>query len=148
MKMTKKQKQRVVRILITLVLFFLLLAGEKTGALEGITGFPLFLLYFIPYLIVGYDVLIRSAKNISHGQVFDENFLMMIATFAFFSPASSTSSRMRATVEFSYSFSTRTRSTPCPFTAPEKTSSPLSARRGTLSPVSADVSRKLSPSSH
>lgn len=84
MKMTKKQKQRVVRILITLVLFFLLVVGEKTGALEEITGFPLFLLYFIPYLIVGYDVLIRSAKNISHGQVFDENFLMMIATFAAF----------------------------------------------------------------
>ena len=84
MKMNKKQKVRIVRILITLVLFFLLLAGEKTGMLSGITGFPLFLLYFIPYLIVGYDVLIRSAKNISHGQVFDENFLMMIATFAAF----------------------------------------------------------------
>jgi Cd2+/Zn2+-exporting ATPase len=41
-------------------------------------------LYLIPYLIVGYDVIVKAAKNIAHGQVFDENFLMMLATFGAF----------------------------------------------------------------
>ncbi len=41
---------------------------------------PIVVLYFIPYLIIGYDILLRSVKNISHGEVFDENFLMGIAT--------------------------------------------------------------------
>ena len=39
------------------------------------------LAFLVPYLIIGYDVLLRAAKNICHGRVFDENFLMMIATF-------------------------------------------------------------------
>ena len=40
--------------------------------------------FLIPYLIVGYDVIRKSVRNISHGDVFDENFLMMIATFGAF----------------------------------------------------------------
>jgi len=51
---------------------------ELTGVLDGVHGFVLFVIYFIPYIIVG------NAKNIRNGQVFDENFLMMIATFAAF----------------------------------------------------------------
>ena len=42
------------------------------------------LLFLIPYLIIGYDVLLRAARNIAHGQIFDENFLMGIATVGAF----------------------------------------------------------------
>ena len=41
-------------------------------------------LFVVPYLIAGYDVLLRAAKNIGHGQVFDENFLMSVATIGAF----------------------------------------------------------------
>lgn len=41
-------------------------------------------IYLVPYIIIGYDIIIKAARNISHGQVFDENFLMMIATFGAF----------------------------------------------------------------
>ena len=40
--------------------------------------------HLIPYLIIGYDILIKAAKNIFHGQIFDENFLMVIATIGAF----------------------------------------------------------------
>lgn len=60
------------------------MALNITGKLRGLNGYVLFIIYFIPYLIVGCDVIVRAAKNISNGQVFDENFLMMIATFAAF----------------------------------------------------------------
>ena len=46
--------------------------------------FLLFLLYLVPYLIIGYDIILKAARNIRNGQVFDENFLMMIATFGAF----------------------------------------------------------------
>ena len=60
------------------------MALNITGKIRGLNGYVLFIIYFIPYLIVGCDVIVRAAKNISNGQVFDENFLMMIATFAAF----------------------------------------------------------------
>ena len=41
-------------------------------------------LYMIPYLVIGYDIVYKAVRNISHGQVFDENFLMMVATFGAF----------------------------------------------------------------
>lgn len=82
--MNKKQRIRVYRILVTLVLFLLLEILSRTGVFSGIPGAVIFLLYFVPYLIIGYDVIIRAAKNIIHGQIFDENFLMMLATFASF----------------------------------------------------------------
>lgn len=80
--MSKKHQKMLVRIVITFVIFVGLLLCEHTGRLEGIehTWF-LFLIYLIPYLIIGYDIIYKAARNISHGQVFDENFLMMIATF-------------------------------------------------------------------
>ncbi len=82
--MTKKQKKNLVRILSVLAVFLVLLVAEKTGKLDSLPGAVRFLLYFIPYLAIGYDVIVKAAKNIAHGQVFDENFLMMIATFAAF----------------------------------------------------------------
>lgn len=42
------------------------------------------MIFAVPYLIVGYDIIFKAARNISHGQIFDENFLMMIATFGAF----------------------------------------------------------------
>ena len=83
--MTKKQKQMVVRIMVVFVMLAAIMAGEHTGLSERIQ--PHILLAFIcliPYLIIGYDILYKAARNIRNGQVFDENFLMMIATFGAF----------------------------------------------------------------
>ena len=83
--MTDKQKKMLVRILATFLLFAGLLAGEKTGALPWLSMFPAgFGAYLVPYLLIGYDIIWKAARNIRHGQVFDENFLMMIATFGAF----------------------------------------------------------------
>lgn len=83
--MTKKQKNVFIRIIIAFVLFVLLMVTEHMGILEKIEiPFASFILYLIPYLMVGYDIIFKAARNISHGQVFDENFLMMIATFGAF----------------------------------------------------------------
>lgn len=88
--MTKKQKKRLIRIIISSVLFVPLFITDKVIDLETVFPntvwswlFPL-LLYLVIYLIISYDILIKAAKNISHGQIFDENFLMMIATFGAF----------------------------------------------------------------
>ena len=75
----------LVRIIITFVIFAGLLICEHTGALDAVhPPILLFVIYLIPYLIIGYDIVWKAARNISHGQVFDENFLMMVATFGAF----------------------------------------------------------------
>ncbi len=76
-KMTKKQKKQFYKILAAFVLLLV-------GVFLPIPDFCK-LIFFIPgYLIVGYDVLVKAAKNITKGQVFDENFLMAIATIGAF----------------------------------------------------------------
>ena len=82
--MTKKQKKTRNRILIVLAMFVILLILDKTGILEPLPWFAKFLIYLVPYGIIGYDVIRKAVINISHGEVFDENFLMMIATFGAF----------------------------------------------------------------
>ena len=82
--MTKKQKKVLYRILTVLAMFIILLILDKTGVLEPLPWFVQLIIYLIPYIIIGYDVIRKAAINISHGQVFDENFLMMIATFGAF----------------------------------------------------------------
>ncbi|MBQ7614139.1 MAG: heavy metal translocating P-type ATPase [Butyrivibrio sp.] len=82
--MTKKQKKTRNRILIVLAMFVVLLVLDKTGVTEPLPWFVKFAIYLIPYAIIGYDVIRKAFINISHGQVFDENFLMMIATFGAF----------------------------------------------------------------
>lgn len=82
--MTKKQKKTLVRIVAVGIIFIVLLILDKTGPLDVLPLWGKFLLYFIPYLIIGYDVLLSSFKNIAHGNVFDEHFLMMVATLAAF----------------------------------------------------------------
>lgn len=80
----KKQKRMLVRIGIAFVVLVSLLACEYMGALEPMPRGIIFAVYAVPYLIIGYDIIYKAARNISHGQVFDENFLMMIATFGAF----------------------------------------------------------------
>lgn len=84
--MTKKQRKVLTRIIITAILFVILMVCEHTGRLERLEEpwYILFVVYLIPYLIIGYDIIKKAAINIRHGQIFDENFLMMIATFGAF----------------------------------------------------------------
>ena len=71
--MNKKQKKVLVRILIS----FLLLIGLGFIQTEGYLRFGL---YLVPYLVIGYDILKKAFKGIRNRQVFDENFLMAVAT--------------------------------------------------------------------
>ena len=88
--MNKKQKRTRNRIVAALAVFAAVFAvtefvpiaqyvGGETNAL-----YLEFVLFLIPYLIAGYDVLLKAARNIGNGQVFDENFLMTIATLGAF----------------------------------------------------------------
>lgn len=73
------------RIIIAALIFVPLFIAEHMGKLEFNFRLPLaFLLFLIPYLIVGWDILYRAVRNIRNGQIFDENFLMCIATFGAF----------------------------------------------------------------
>ena len=71
--MSKKQKKMLFRIIITAVLMVIL----HFLPIEGILRF---VLYMVPYLIIGYDILIKAGKGIKNRQMFDESFLMAIAT--------------------------------------------------------------------
>ena len=81
--MTKKQKKMLIRILISASMFVLLFAAEHLGRLN-LESYILVLIFLVPYLIVGWDIVYRALRNIRNGQVFDENFLMCIATFGAF----------------------------------------------------------------
>ncbi len=82
--MNKKQKKTLKRVIVSGVLFFLFLILEKTGVLDPIPLILQALLFAVPYVIIGYDVIWRALRNIRNGNVFDEHFLMMVATFAAF----------------------------------------------------------------
>ena len=71
--MTKKQKKMLCRIIVTAVLVLAI-------RLFSIGGLPGTLLYLAAYLIIGYDILRKAGKGILRGQVFDENFLMTVAS--------------------------------------------------------------------
>ncbi len=71
--MAKKQKTNLIRIIVSAVLVAGIWLSPLTGWLEGV-------LYLLPYFIVGYDILLKAVKGIFRGQVFDENFLMAVAT--------------------------------------------------------------------
>ncbi len=77
--MNKKQKKMLWRILITAVLMVVLHFAVKAYG-DRVHEPVWFFLYLIPYLLVGYDILLKAAKGIKNGQVFDENFLMAVAT--------------------------------------------------------------------
>ena len=71
--MTKKLKKMLIRIIVTAVLLVAL-------HFVPVSGIARFLLYLIPYGIIGYDILRKAWKGILNRQVFDENFLMAVAT--------------------------------------------------------------------
>lgn len=71
--MNKKQKKVLVRIIIAAILMI----GLKFVPVEGVLRF---ILYMVPYFIIGYDILRKAFKGIKNKQVFDENFLMAVAT--------------------------------------------------------------------
>ena len=87
--MTRSQKRNLIRLLIVLVLFLAVFITDKVIDLNTVFDselsylFPLSL-YLVLYLAIGYDVIIKAIRNISHGQIFDENFLMLIATIGAF----------------------------------------------------------------
>ncbi len=83
-KLTQKQKKWLNRIILGAIGFLVLEILMHLGAFEGGRWWIGLLTALVPYLIVGYDVIRKSIRNISHGEVFDENFLMMIATFGAF----------------------------------------------------------------
>ena len=75
--MTKKQKVMLIRILITAAMLLAL-------KFIPLTGIPQLIAYLIAYLVIGYDILRKAGKGIVNGRVFDENFLMAIATLGAF----------------------------------------------------------------
>lgn len=75
--MSRKQKRNVFRIAFATVLFVVVWALPSDGVLRLLT-------FLVPYAIVGYDVVFEALRNIAHGQVFDENFLMSVATIGAF----------------------------------------------------------------
>lgn len=87
--MKRKEKKQLIRIIISASLLFSVVAVDK------IWGFPFalklwsfdllpLLIYLLPYIPVGYTVIFKAVRNIAHGQIFDENFLMSIATIGAF----------------------------------------------------------------
>ena len=77
-------KKRLIRIIISLILFITLFTVDKIVGLDDVIDmdFPIlpFCLYLAIYILIGYDVVFKAIRNICHGQIFDENFLMCVAT--------------------------------------------------------------------
>ena len=75
--MNKKQKKMLIRIIIAGVL---MIGFKILSAFVDIPKVILFIMYMVPYLVIGYDILRKAVKGILNKQVFDENFLMAVAT--------------------------------------------------------------------
>ena len=75
--MTKKQKRVLIRIIASAVLLAVAIILDKT---ISINKYLMAAIYLVPYFVIGYDILKKAALGIFHGQVFDENFLMAVAT--------------------------------------------------------------------
>ena len=91
-QMSRKERKNLIRIIVALALFVVLFVTDKAIGLGNVFDGPAawvfpFCLYLVVYLIIGYDVLWRAARNIVHGQVLDENFLMCVATLGAFALA-------------------------------------------------------------
>lgn len=88
--MAKNQRRTRIRIIVALVLFACAFAITELLPVGTYVGGSLnalyveFILFLVPYLLAGYDVLYKAGRNILHGQVFDENFLMSVATIGAF----------------------------------------------------------------
>ena len=77
MKLTTKHKKTLTRIIAAVILLLV-------ACLLPLSGWARLCAFLIPYLLIGWDVLFRAARNILHGQIFDENFLMALATIGAF----------------------------------------------------------------
>ncbi len=75
--MSKRQKENLYRIITAIILFASVLVAPFEGLVKA-------LCFLIPYLVAGYDVLAGAVRNIIHGRIFDENFLMSLATIGAF----------------------------------------------------------------
>ena len=75
--MNKKQKKMLTRIIIAAVL---MIAFKVISTFVDIPTIVLFIMYMVPYFVIGYDILRKAIKGILNRQVFDENFLMAVAT--------------------------------------------------------------------
>ena len=87
--MSPKQKRLLTRIIVALVIFFAIIIVEETGLLRAAFGTPgdvyaEFVLFLIPYLIAGYDVIAGAFRGLARGHALDEDFLMTVATFGAF----------------------------------------------------------------
>lgn len=87
--MSKRDKKKLIRIIVSLILFFAIFITDKIVKLDTVFNgnlnwlFP-FALYLIVYITIGYDVIYKAFANIFHGEFLDENFLMVVATFGAF----------------------------------------------------------------
>lgn len=83
--MSGKQKKMLIRIILTAAIFVGLFVTEHIIGFDFLPYKWMEIVVFVlPYLLIGYDIILKAGRNICHGQVFDENFLMMIATFGAF----------------------------------------------------------------
>ena len=80
-KLTKKQKKMLKRIILSAVL---LAVCAVVSHFISLPWWARLIIYLVPYVIAGYDVIKAAAVNIIHGRVFDEKFLMMVATLGAF----------------------------------------------------------------
>ena len=76
--MTKKMKKKLIRIIISFILLVIAFILKLDNTIINN------ILFIISYLIVGYDIILKALRNITRGKVFDENFLMTIATIGAF----------------------------------------------------------------
>ena len=82
--MTKKQRRTLYRILLSAALLAAVIVLDKLGKLEALPWWGKLLAYLVPYLLIGWDILWEAVEHILHGQLFDENFLMAVASLAAF----------------------------------------------------------------
>lgn len=75
--MTRKQKRVLIRIITSAVLLAAVIVLDKTLEIEK---YIVAAMYLVPYFVIGYDILKKAVLGIFHGQIFDENFLMAVAT--------------------------------------------------------------------
>lgn len=75
--MTKKQKKVLIRIIVSAIL---IIALKILGKFVTLNSYLEFALYMVPYFVIGYDILKKAIMGIKNKQVFDENFLMAVAT--------------------------------------------------------------------
>ena len=90
--LSRKDRKNLIRIIVSLAMFLAIFIADKIVVLGNVFDSPAawvfpFALYLTVYLIIGYDVLWKAVRNIAHGQVFDENFLMCVATLGAFALA-------------------------------------------------------------